>query len=95
MFKLLWRLTSAVAVGLAALAAEQALKAGWRTVTGRRPPQAPEHPDSSWGRPLAWAVASGAAAGAARLVAMRAAASYYRKSTGHLPRELREAVEED
>ena len=28
---------------------------GWRTVTGRQPPQAPECPDASWGQPTAWA----------------------------------------
>jgi hypothetical protein len=94
MFKLLWRIMSAVGVVLATLAVQHALVIAWRMVTGHRPPEVPEDPDSSWGKPLAWAMASGAAIGAARLVATRQAASYYRKNTGRLPKSLRKAISE-
>ncbi len=94
MFKVVWRVMSAVLVVLATLAAEHALLAGWRMVTGREPPESPENPDTSWGRPIAWAMATGAVAGLARLVANRLAAAYYRKNTGRLPKELRATGDE-
>ena len=94
MFKLLWRAMSAVAVVVASVAVQHALVVAWRTATGRKPPQAPEDPDSPWGRPLAFAMASGAAVGAARLVVHRQAAAYYRKNTGRLPKSLRKAISE-
>ena len=95
MFKLLWRAMSAVGVVVATFAVHHALVVAWRTATGRKPPEAPEDPESPWGRPLAWAMASGAAVGAARLVVLRLAAAYYRKSTGRLPKSLRTAISEE
>ncbi len=95
MFKLLWRALSAVAVVVATVAVQQALVVAWRMATGRKPPEVPEDPDSTWGRPLAWAMASGAAVGGARLVVLRLAAAYYRKNTGRLPKSLRKAISEE
>ena len=95
MFKLIWRVMAAVAAVVATLAVERALVVAWQATTGRKPPGAPEDPDSSWGRPLVWAAASGAALGATRLVVQRMAASYYRKNTGRLPRSLRQAIKEE
>ncbi|MGZ4650471.1 MAG: DUF4235 domain-containing protein [Kineosporiaceae bacterium] len=87
MFKVVWRIMLAALVALASLAAERGLVVGWRMVTGRKPPESPENPDTSWAAPIAWAMATGAAAGLARLVATRLAAAYYRKSTGRLPED--------
>jgi hypothetical protein len=94
MFKLLWRALSAVGVVVATVAAQHALVVAWRMATGRKPPEVPEDPDSTWGRPLAWAMASGAAVGGARLVVLRLAAAYYRKNTGRLPKSVRKAISE-
>jgi len=95
MFKLLWRGMSAVGVVVATVAVQHALVVAWRVATGRKPPEAPEDPDSTWGRPLVWAMASGAAVGGARLVVLRLAAAYYRKNTGRLPKSLRKAISEE
>jgi hypothetical protein len=95
MFKLLWRVLVAIVAVVTTFAVERALIAAWRMATGRKPPGAPEDPDSRWGRPLAWAMASGAAVGVTRLVVQRLAAAYYRKNTGRLPKSLRKAISEE
>ena len=94
MFKLLWPALAAIATVVATLAVERVLVAAWRMTTGRKPPGAPEDPDSRWGRPLAWAIASGAVVGATRLVVQRLAAAYYRRNTGRLPKSVRKAISE-
>ncbi len=94
MFKLLWRALSAIGALVATVAVQHALVVAWRAATGRKPPEVPEDPDSTWARPLAFAMASGAAVGGARLVVLRLAAAYYRKNTGRLPKALRKAISE-
>ena len=87
-----WKALSGTAVVVATIAAEKALQVGWQAATGRKPPEVPENPDTSWGRPLAWAMVSGAVIGATRLAATRWAAAVYETSAGALPKPIGERV---
>lgn len=56
----------------AAFAARKLLSFGWKTVTGKAPPDHPEDPQVALGEALIWGVVLGAVVGAARLLATRA-----------------------
>jgi hypothetical protein len=66
------RAVSALVGAGAALAVRKALVFGWKTVTGKEPPEHPEDPQVDLGEALIWGVMLGAAVGAARLLAIRA-----------------------
>jgi hypothetical protein len=86
-----WRVLGAGSAVVAATLADRGVRALWTVVTGNRPPEVPEDPDTRWGEAVAWALLSGAAVALARLAATRRAANYYRESTGELPKTLRRA----
>lgn len=65
-------MTALVGAG-AAFATRKLLTMGWKTVTGKAPPEHPEDPQVALGEALIWGVALGAAVAAARLLATRAA----------------------
>jgi hypothetical protein len=56
----------------AAFATRKLLTIGWKTVTGKEPPEHPEDPAVALGEALIWGVAVGASVAAARLLATRA-----------------------
>ncbi|MBO0833135.1 MAG: DUF4235 domain-containing protein [Actinobacteria bacterium] len=58
----------------AAFAARKLLTIGWKTVTGKAPPEHPEDPQVALAEALIWGIALGATVGAARLLATRATA---------------------
>jgi hypothetical protein len=66
------RLTMAVVGVLTTVATQRLLTFGWKSVTGRKPPQ-PGDPEASWAGAVSWAVASGIGIGMARLWAQRLA----------------------
>jgi len=66
------RAVSALVGAGAAFAARKLLIFGWKTVTGKEPPEHPEDPQVALGEALIWGVVLGAAVGAARLLATRA-----------------------
>ncbi|HEU4547432.1 MAG TPA: DUF4235 domain-containing protein [Microlunatus sp.] len=66
------RLTVAVVGVLTTVATQRLLTFGWKTVTGRKPPQ-PGDPEATWTGAVSWAVASGIGIGMARLWAQRLA----------------------
>jgi hypothetical protein len=74
---------------LAASLAERVARTLWTAVTGDRPPEDPENPDTRWSDAAAWALLSGTAVALARLAATRRTARYYRESTGELPKARR------
>jgi hypothetical protein len=86
-----WRVLGAGSAVVAATLADRGVRALWTAVTGNRPPEVPENPDTRWGEAVSWALLSGAAVALARLAATRRAANYYRESTGELPKRLRRA----
>jgi hypothetical protein len=73
------RAVGALAAAGAAFAARKLLILGWKTVTGKAPPEHPEDPEVALGEALIWGITLGAAVGAARLLATRATA---RRSAG-------------
>ena len=84
----LWTVFSLVsALGAAALA-KKALDTGWKTATGKHPPENPADPDVRMAEAVAWAVVSGTFVALARMLAQRRAADYFRRSAGHLPPQL-------
>jgi Protein of unknown function (DUF4235) len=66
------RAVSALAAAGAAFAVRKLLTVGWKTVTGKEPPDRPEDPEVALSEALIWGVVLGAAVGAARLLATRA-----------------------
>ena len=68
------RAASALVGAGAAFATRKLLTIGWKTVTGKEPPEHPEDPAVALGEALIWGVALGAAVAAARLLATRATA---------------------
>jgi hypothetical protein len=66
------RAVSALAAAGAAFAVRKLLIVGWKTVTGKEPPDHPEDPEVALSEALIWGVVLGAAVGAARLLATRA-----------------------
>ncbi len=66
------RAVSALVGAGAAFAARKLLIFGWKTVTGKEPPEHPEDPQVALGEALIWGVVLGAAVAAARLLATRA-----------------------
>jgi Protein of unknown function (DUF4235) len=66
------RAVSALVAAGAAFAVRKLLTVGWKTVTGKAPPEHPEDPEVALSEALIWGVVLGAAVGAARLLATRA-----------------------
>ncbi len=68
------RVVGALVGAGAAFVARKLLTIGWKTVTGKAPPEHPEDPQVALSEALVWGVALGAAVAAARLLATRATA---------------------
>ena len=83
--KRLWKLLNAGVALVAGLITAKALDATWKTATGHKPPDKPEHPDIGSREALFWAALSGLAVGVMKTYASRRAATYWVKSTGRLP----------
>ena len=77
----LWLVAGLVAV----VAARRGLQLGWRRVTGKEPPAAPDDKQVPLGQAVAWTLLVGAAITTARMIAIRYASFL-------LPRRLREAA---
>ena len=74
------------AAGLVAVvAARRGLQLGWRRVTGKEPPAAPDDSQVPLGQAVAWTLLLGAAVTTARMFAIRYASNL-------LPRRQREAA---
>ncbi|HEX3823150.1 MAG TPA: DUF4235 domain-containing protein [Mycobacteriales bacterium] len=73
--------------------ARKAVKATWRTATGKPPPETPEHPDVRWGEAATWAAVSAAAVAVAKLMAQRRVAATWRRASGVLPPGLDESAD--
>jgi hypothetical protein len=79
-----------VATVVAGAVAQRALSAGWRAVTGRRPPVVPESPETRFVEAVVYSMIAGAVLNVMRVVATRQAARYYvRRTGGSLPKALR------
>jgi hypothetical protein len=83
--KRLWKVLNTGAALVAGLLTARALDATWKTATGHKPPNKPEHPDLGGREALFWAALSGMAIGVMKVYASRKAATYWVKSTGRLP----------
>lgn len=83
--KSLWKLMNTGTAVAAGLMTAKALDATWKTATGHKPPNKPEHPDVGGREAIAWAAVSGMAVGVVKTYASRRAATYWVKSTGRLP----------
>jgi hypothetical protein len=66
------RAVSALVGAGAAFAVRKLLTIGWKTVTGKEPPEHPEDPQVALTEALVWGITLGAAVAAARLIATRA-----------------------
>jgi hypothetical protein len=80
-----WAIVSSGAAMAAAGATRMVLKRGWKSATGRKPPQNPATPHVSWLEAVGWALTAGAAVSLTRLLAERGAAAGWRKVTGRYP----------
>ena len=79
--RIVWRIVAAASAALAALAARQLVRLGWRA-TGH---EDGEDPGRSWTEAVAWAAAVGVGAGVARVLAVRGAARGWERVKGDPP----------
>ena len=79
--RILWRVVAAASAALAALAARQIVRLGWRAA-GHESGEDPEQP---WTEAVAWAAAVGVGAGVARVLAVRGAARGWERVKGDPP----------
>ena len=79
--RILWRIVAAASAALAALAARQIVRLGWRAAGHK----SGEDPDRSWTEAVAWAAAVGVGAGVARVLAVRGAARGWERVKGDPP----------
>ncbi|MGH7476708.1 MAG: DUF4235 domain-containing protein [Longimicrobiales bacterium] len=82
---MIWRVTAAAAAVAGAFVLRKALEQGWKSTTGRAPPNNPASPLTSWPDAIAWTLAVGTVMGLGRLLGERGAASGWREVTGRLP----------
>jgi hypothetical protein len=80
-----YKILATVGAIAATAAARKAMAGTWRAVTGRQPPENPEHPDLKWGEAATWAAASAAVAALGKLAAQRRIAATWRRASGELP----------
>lgn len=84
--KATWMIVGAGAAMIAGTLVERSLGAGWKAVTSKKPPVAPEYPKKSgWGEALVWTAASALAIGLSQLLARRGAAVGWEYATGKHP----------
>lgn len=83
-----WMLISGAASLAGSFVAGTLLDSGWRKTTGRRLPENPASPHTSWKEAIGWALVTGAATSLVSMLAVRGAATGWQRRTGHLPREL-------
>lgn len=81
----LWKVLATGSAVVAGILTARLLDATWKTATGHKAPNKPEHPDLDAREAIAWAAVSGMAIGIAKVFAARKAANYWVKSTGRLP----------
>ena len=73
------KLTMAVVGVLTTVVTQRLLTFGWKTVTGRKPPQ-PGDPEATWTSAVSWAVASGIGIGMSRFWAQQLAEKWATRS---------------
>jgi hypothetical protein len=79
------KIMAGVAAATSALVARKALTAGWRTLTGKEPPEEPANPDTRLAEAAGWAAASAGVIAAAQVIARRKVAATWRSASGELP----------
>jgi hypothetical protein len=83
--KLGYKILAGIGAAVGTAVARKALTAGWKSATGKEPPDKPEHPDVRWAEAATWAAASAAIAATGRLLAQRRIAATWRRASGTLP----------
>lgn len=80
-----WKLLDAGSTLAAAAMAPRVSNAVWKSVTGKKPPTSPQHPEVSLVEAITWAAIGGAVVQIVRTVVRRSMATYWVRSTGELP----------
>ncbi len=83
--KQLWKVYSKGATVLSGVLTLRLAQTTWQLATRRKPPIAPEHPDTAVREAIAWAVLSGVTAELVKIAVSRRTAQYWVRSTGNLP----------
>jgi hypothetical protein len=83
--KLGYKILASVGAAAGTTVARKALDTGWRTATGKKPPENPEHPDVRWSEAVTWAIASGVVVALGKLLTQRRIAATWRRASGELP----------
>jgi hypothetical protein len=83
--KIGYKILAGVSAAVGTTVARKALEGGWKTATGKKPPENPEHPDVKWTEAATWAAASAAIVALGKLLAQRRVAATWRRASGELP----------
>jgi hypothetical protein len=83
--KLGYKILASIGAAAGTTVARKALNTTWRTATGKKPPENPEHPDVRWSEAASWAVASAVVVALGKLLAQRRIAATWRRASGELP----------
>lgn len=83
--KLGYKILASVGAAAGTTVARKVLDTGWKTATGKKPPEKPEHPDVRWSEAATWAVASAVVVALGKLMAQRRIAATWRRASGELP----------
>lgn len=83
--KLGYKIIAGLSAAVGTTVARKALEGGWKTATGKKPPENPEHPDVKWAEAATWATASAAIVALGKLLAQRRVAATWRRASGELP----------
>jgi hypothetical protein len=83
--KLGYKILASIGATIGATVARKVLTTGWKSATGKEPPENPEHPSVRFGEAASWAAASAAVVALARLFAQRRIAATWQRASGTLP----------
>lgn len=78
-----YKIMAMLASLVGAVIARKLLGVVWKLLSGKEPPENPEHPTVTWPEAATWAIASGAVVGFARLAAQKKVADSFHRAEEH------------
>jgi Protein of unknown function (DUF4235) len=80
-----YKILATLGAAASTIIARKAVKATWKTATGKEPPSNPAQSDVTWGEAVTWAILSAAAVAVAKVMAQRRVAATWQRASGVSP----------